>query len=304
LIWLLNDSVTFTKRGNPRPKAAWTNALYGLTARLLPIGADPGGTSNPHRHKNPLCPLWHYHIMAEEPYSIDVDRRENAPGFGALRPHLPSPREARDALRQATEARMKANQAPSADHDNPSVAAESNALFRRLAIFARKLVVPMRDEGRGNRQEFGAELAMEAVAISPPGERHEHTARCKAASIAKWTWDNYRAPQPPPALAPEERHKRLAAGARSAANVKRSATQAAIIAAIQHLTIRGKCPTQAAVAETVNKSLSTVKRYWAHALRATGEGVISPSEIKRNRPKFSPSTACAPRNHSTLGSLV
>jgi hypothetical protein len=52
LIWLIGDSVVFTHRGKPAHQALWKAVLRGLTARLLPVGADPGGIANPLRVKN------------------------------------------------------------------------------------------------------------------------------------------------------------------------------------------------------------------------------------------------------------
>jgi hypothetical protein len=46
LIWLLHDSVAFTKHGKASFKFLFQGVLRGLTAALQPYGADPGGTWN------------------------------------------------------------------------------------------------------------------------------------------------------------------------------------------------------------------------------------------------------------------
>ncbi|MBV8092393.1 MAG: hypothetical protein JO110_04000, partial [Acetobacteraceae bacterium] len=255
LLWTLADSICFTPAGNKSHQQAWRNALRGLTARLLRIGADPGGIANPDRHKNVLSPLWDRQIMAAEPYSIDIDRRENAQGFVALRPCLPSPQEAMKALRQATEARRTTGEASSADHGNPAVAAQSNGIFRHLAGFARSRVLAHRHQGHGSRSAFEAELTQEALRISPPGERARAAVLSCAQRVVGWTWDHYQ----PRARAkpPEKRQERLSAGAKAAAAVKGSSTLAAIVKAIRHLAASGDRPTQAKVAAELHRRSST-----------------------------------------------
>ena len=46
LIWLLDQSVAFTGKSQQAPQKLWAAVLRGLTAALLPIGADPGGLAN------------------------------------------------------------------------------------------------------------------------------------------------------------------------------------------------------------------------------------------------------------------
>ena len=161
LLWLIAESVCFTEKGNKRPQSAWKNALKGLTAKLLPIGADPGGVANPHRHKNPLSPLWDRRILASEPYVIAPDRRPGPASLAALRPYLPTTEEAAETLRQSTSAQGFVDLL--ADHPDPAITAESNGVFRHLANFARERVGKHRDVGAGSRKEFDAEIVLESV---------------------------------------------------------------------------------------------------------------------------------------------
>lgn len=297
LIWLLDESVCFTGKGHRRHQAAWKNALRGLTARLLPIGADPGGITNPHRHKNPLSPLWDRMVMAPKPYALDVDRRPDGACHAALRPHLPSPQEAIDILKHAVEARRGAGATkPGADHPDPAVAAESNALFRHLAMFARGRVAGHRDEGKGGRQEFDVEIAAEALAVSPPGPKAEMAALARARSVSEWTWIHFRVKRPPvPALTPEARRERFAEGAKAAAEVKSTGTMADVVAAIRRLSSDGTKPTQVAVARAVGKDVRTVRRHWTGAIAAIeGEDISLGLDKKDAGEAILPSRGLAP----------
>jgi Replicase family len=75
LIWLLRDSVAFCGKGYRRFQILFHHVLRDLTAALQPIGADPGGSLNCMRVKNPLSPLWSRRILAEAPHSLAALRR-------------------------------------------------------------------------------------------------------------------------------------------------------------------------------------------------------------------------------------
>ncbi len=283
LLWILAESVCFTAKGRWRPQSAWKNALRGLTAALLPIGADPGGIANPHRHKNPVSPLWDRQVFAAAPYALGQDKRSDGPAHAPLQPHLPTPREAAERLRQTEALRQThalnqpAAARPDADHPDSAVAAQSNALFNRLSAFVRDRVVRHREEGDGNRQEFDAEIAAEALAMAPPGRKAEKAALAQGRGVAEWTWTHFQ-PRPPkaPPLTPELRQQRFAAGAIGAALAKRTGTLAAMVTAIRTFPSGGSRPTQAAVAEAIQKNVRTVRRHWAAAL-TTVEQDISPA---------------------------
>ena len=101
LVWLLADSVTFCGRGRRAPRRLYQGVLRGLTAALMPWGADPGGISNALRLKNPLCPTWNRQVFAEEPYSLEQ-----------LRAHV-------DIGGQVADLERRADGSRHADHPDP-----------------------------------------------------------------------------------------------------------------------------------------------------------------------------------------
>ena len=276
LIWILAESVVFTNKGSRRPQAAWWNALHGLTAALLPLGADPGGRSNAHRHKNPVSPLWARWVMAPEPYALDVDKRQDGPCHAPLRPFLPTPQEAIDALRAAEAASRAAPQVPQPDHPDKAVAFESNAVWRHLAVLARQRVALHRDQGRGSHEEFEAELVLEALRISPPGLKAEKAATGKVRSIVKWTWTHYRAAEPKLPLEPEERAARQRDGQAKAAAGRRTEAIATAAAAFRRIAATSGRPTQTAVAAAVGKSDRALRPYWAEIMAAAARPESEP----------------------------
>ncbi len=66
------DSGVWFDKTDPRCRRdimnLWTGAHRGITKILLPLGADPGGLSNPLRIKNPLSPYFSYHSFNSETY--------------------------------------------------------------------------------------------------------------------------------------------------------------------------------------------------------------------------------------------
>lgn len=276
LIWILAESVVFTKKGSRRHQAAWRNALRGLTSALLPLGADPGGRSNAHRHKNPVSPLWARRVMAPEPYALDVDTREDGPCYAPLRPFLPTPQEAIDALRAAEAGSRAAPKVPQPDHPDKAVAFESNAVWRHLAVLARQSVALHRDQGRGSREEFEAELVLEALRISPPGLKAEKAATGKVTSIAEWTWTHYRTAEPKLPLEPEERAARQRNGQAKAAAGRRTEAIATAAAAFRRIAATGERPTQTAVAAAVGRSDRALRLYWAEIMAAVARSGPEP----------------------------
>ena len=119
LIWLLEQAVVLTGQGRGEPQRLWRMVLDGLTAGLLPAGADPGGRSNVFRMKNPLCPAWDRCILAAEPYTLTPDPRAGAVGLPALAPALDL-KGARARLQAASGER--GDHLPALDHPDPAVA--------------------------------------------------------------------------------------------------------------------------------------------------------------------------------------
>ncbi|MFG1477563.1 hypothetical protein V5F53_02730 [Xanthobacter sp. V4C-4] len=66
------DSGVWWDKTDPRCRPdimnLWTGVHRGITKILLPLGADPGGLSNPLRIKNPISPFFSYHSFNSETY--------------------------------------------------------------------------------------------------------------------------------------------------------------------------------------------------------------------------------------------
>ena len=266
LIWLLDQSVAFTGKSLQAPQKLWAAVLRGLTAALLPIGADPGGLANARRVKNPLSPEWDCTVLAPAPYSLAPDTREGAPGLAALAPHLDL-EGAWALLRGETAARQ--GKPPATDHPDPVIAAQSNALFRHLSVLARANVARYRGQENGTAAGFRQELLAEALRISPGSPAADRCVVATADSVARWTWDHYR--QPPaqtPCATPEERHARQAAGQTKGAVTRRAATLVALIAAAIDLSRSGQRLTQSAVGAAAGRSGGTVRQHWPAVLEA------------------------------------
>ncbi|MBL6459350.1 replication initiation protein, partial [Belnapia sp. T6] len=185
LIWLIEQSVAFTGKGRSGPQKLWTAVLRGLTAGLLPLGADPGGLNNWCRVKNPLSPEWDCAVLAGAPYNLAPDPQDGEDALAVLAPQLDL-EGARALLQASTAARQGAPLAQ--DHPDPAIAAQSNQLFRHLSIAARARVGWFRDGGNGTEAEFRQELFAEAARVTPmDGVAQEHAA-ATARSVARWTW--------------------------------------------------------------------------------------------------------------------
>lgn len=263
LIWLLHDSVAFTPRGKPRFKALFNGVLRGLTASLLPYGADPGGISNCMRLKNPLSPLWGRRVFAETPYGLDNLRR-----------HI-------DTTAALPEAGVAA---PTADHPDNAVAIASNAFFRYLASWARGIVGPARDEAGCTEAEWRILVEQQALSsastLTSRGGPNDEAGDARlqpsvlrlAARIAQWTWNNVAAAKDPVSkLTPAEVATRQAEAGRVTARARAERFRAAIIAA-RVAAADGRAVTQDAVYAVVSmtdgiKSKRSVERHWK-AVRA------------------------------------
>ncbi|MCB4825358.1 replication initiation protein [Roseicella aerolata] len=265
LIWLLEHPVAFTDKGGREPRRLWQAVLDGLTAGLLPIGADPGGRSNALHMKNPLSPLWDHGILAEAPYTLMPDTRDGAAGLEALAPAL----DLHGARARLEGARHEESATLVADHPDPAVAGQSNVLFRRLSALARHRVVWLRDQENGTEDGLCQELIAEALRLLPDGRTGEWRVAATARSVAGWTWRNYR-PRAlrAPCLTDQERRTRQAAGQAKAAASRRDATLAVLVAVARSLADQGRRPTQAAVAAAADRSEGTVRSHWRAVVAA------------------------------------
>ena len=298
LMWLLADSVSFTEKSLSGPRQAWFAAQRALVALLLPLGADPGGMSNSHRHKNPLSPLWSNRVMAPEPYALrakpleETDKsrttsrnasREKAcrhpqmqwngecgpGGFVSLLDALPD--------RVATMQAFKnfrghvCNTEP--DHPDALVNAGSNRIWNGLCQFARNIVIGHRD-GSGSRTDY--DLALEQAACRLLGRGYQNSDQAMehvlglAAKTGEWTWKNWRRRQSRSRdlTADEivEKQVRVNAARDRAAQTKCLATLQALIEAARALGRAGILASQNNVAKTANRSRRTTQAYWTRVL--------------------------------------
>jgi hypothetical protein len=250
LFWLLESSVAFSEKGRAAPKTLFSLALEALTAALMPIGADPGGLSNPHRHKNPLSPLWDRRVFARVPYNLEQ-----------LRDGIPAV--AKTAKGESLSRLIVSPLIP--DHSDPSVAAQSNRVFNLVRATAYERVSWHRDEANGSPESFRAELqelALRLVRRSPKTESH---ALFVAERVAKWTWEKYK-PRRDKRKSPAERYAARADAGRSTAESRSQETIAILVDARARLLAAGQPVTQAAVARVSSRSLRTVERQWPAVL--------------------------------------
>ena len=282
-LWLLHDSIPVDGVRNIGNAALVRGVSRGLTKALLAIGADVGGLSNAARHKNPLSPLWHRHVLARQPYELSelaaaVDGRVTL-----------------ETLQADADRIQGLEKAPiAADHALAGVAAGSNRLFRALSMWARENIVAAK--AVGNEKTFtqavadrAEELAME---MTGDAEASAPAALKAAASVARWTWHEYRIPGTArTALAVEEVKARQVASAVQTAAVKRSRTSDLVVSTALRLAAGGSLPTQGKVADAIKAAegkthIRTVRHYWPDVLAAYGkqastvcekEGVSSPS---------------------------
>ena len=259
LMWVLHDSVPLTGLLCSRFRSLFRGVSRGLTKALLSIGADPGGLSNPHRHKSPLSPLWDRAVVAQQPYDL-----------GDLRLHVDITVRMKVLAELAAEMRGGSTPAPVADHPLPEVAAESNRLFAHLSRWARTEVVQLR-AACGERQEFDILVADEsyrfAAGLAGDAAKSEKAALRCARAVAEWTWVEYKAPQPKEAvLSGEALAARQADGGRRGAAVRRGRSEEVLVAAAVRLAAGGVAPTQvevlAAVVGEGVRGVRTVRRHW------------------------------------------
>jgi hypothetical protein len=275
LLWLLFESVPLKPRrgeqnvqGRAHPTrfaGLYRGVMRGLAAALLPLGADVGGLSNAHRHKNPLSPLWDCEILAEQPYSL-----------AELAGQVDTTVRMVELERRASELRRDA--LPTVDHPDPEIAAGSNHLFRHLTKWARAEVVRVR-AGGGSEAEFGTLVAAEACRSTADhaGDNHrsEKVALVTAQRVSWWTWNIWRAPQPKQALTAEQVVERRQEGGRLAAGLRRDRSLQILVGAAFQLREQGVKVTQAAVLELAKaeglRAEKTVRNHWDAVLEALAD---------------------------------
>ena len=178
LLWIIERSVAFIGSTRTPQQRLFNGVLRGLTAALIPLGADAGGLSNPLRMKNPVCPLWDRQIFADNPYTL-TDLCANLD---------------LSVISTKLQADFRVGRQSVPDHPDVGIAAQSNKLFRELAAWARQNVDRFRGAGIP-LQTFQDAVEDEALRIyrelDSTSHRIERRARYTAQSVARWTWQNY-----------------------------------------------------------------------------------------------------------------
>ncbi|WP_338928180.1 hypothetical protein WDZ11_00215 (plasmid) [Roseomonas mucosa] len=310
LLWLLEKSVPLdpkapgkVARGTKKPtrfRSLFRGVVRGLVNAMLPLGADPGGILNCHRHKNAVSPLWDRAVLAEQPYDL-AELAETVD----TRMRMKALHERAAELRGATQ--------PVSDHPDPAVAAASNALFRQLAAWARVEVARVRAAG-GEELEFASLVTQEAcrAAAATTGDtrKSETVALATAAQVAWWTWHVYQPAAPRVELSAEQVVQRRQEGGRIAAGRRRAKTEDVLVAAAVRLHQMGVKVTQAAVLAAAKdegvRGEKTIRRHWALVTAALAEAgpVIRPAAVKKgasigNESEKATETCPAEAGHTT-----
>ncbi len=285
LIWLLHASLPMEGTLCRRFRGLYRGVLRGLTKALLSIGADPGGLTNCHKHKNPLCPLWNTTILAEAPYDL-----------AQIAQSVDCTVKMADLVKMAET--MHGTRELSQDHPDEAVAVGSNALFRSLASWARKEVVAVKAAG-GTEQEFGGLVAAEACGLASRmtgGFKGERAALAVAKRVSRWTWNDYRIPQARLRSTADDAAlaARRADGARIVSASRKEKSAQVILNAALQIRREGLTLTQVAVLARVKAhgvtNEKTVRRHWPAVLETLAdmrEPDIQPLSVKRIQPRFS-----------------
>jgi hypothetical protein len=251
LLWLIENSVPITTKA-PQFGRLFRGVLYGLTKALLPLGADPNGLFNAHRHKNAVSPLWDRVVIAPAPYQlatlksqVDITCTQEALAEAAVLLGQPD------------------RHVP--DHPDPEIAAGSNWLFGKLSSLARREVGRFRVGGH-DEAAFAAWLHRKAdllVEGSEPGEQDARAHRT-VATVSAWTWNNYRGEPARPRLSGDERARAHAEGGRKGAAKRKDGTRAAIMTFVERQAgaITDKAGINAALTRADVCSLRTAYRHW------------------------------------------
>ena len=290
LMWLLHDSVPIVGEKNERFLGKYRRVLRGLVKAFLPLGADPGGMLNSHRHKNPLSPLWDIRILAELPYELaDIGAAVDT--------------KIRQADLKAQFAAMHAGKVQVPDHPDVDVAVGSNRLFSNLADWARERVVDLRAAG-WSQAEFSDAVGDEAsrlAAIIAGGrtDKTEKRAAKVARKVATWTWTQYKPPAAPRAKRTKDQVSAIcsAAGRQGAENKRVGNERYIVDAALELASKLGRTPKKTEVlAEVRIRDPKTVRRHWPAVVAAIEKQGTRGPYVKRNEAYL----ACAYSSPSIL----
>ncbi len=156
--WLLAQAVCCTAQGRGGPQRLLGGITRAMVDTLGPIGADPGGLSNPLSGKNPLSPLWSCQVMSATPFNL-TNGKGAQPGLTALAdyvcPTFLEP-EASPAAREI---------------DVSALLKQSNGLFEVLKRFTFAQVIRFHPRGRGEGDFEDFARATVAYALDLPTAR-------------------------------------------------------------------------------------------------------------------------------------
>ena len=251
LYWILENSVCFTEKGSVASKKLFQAIHRGLVAKLVDLGADPGGLSNTLKGKNPLSPHWTTEVLAQEPYDMSslAEGLELSVSAAELR------------------RRMVMTAAPEGVELKSGVVS-SNSFFTTLQQFAFSVVEE--HKAADSYAEFEAAIVQHANVISTTSA--ERQARGIAYRVAPHVWAEFdpskrQTARPRKGIMMDSMDglteaERKAMGGRFIAAGRKTTTIAVCVDAFISLRAEGKTPTQEAVAVAGGRDLRTVKRRW------------------------------------------
>ncbi len=252
-----------------RPRALFRAIHRGLTDILMPVGADPGGLSNPHHGKNPLSHYWHVAELETAVYptmSMWAQARR-CDGSRALR------------LGANVEQMLRAKAAAEASrigHD----ASWSNELFSTLrgACFAQIAAWkasedPRYSMGIDDRDHLTRSLLTALGPRCADARDPAHAARVLD-KVAPWVAKHWIPRNPTPTARGRDAHlidvgmamdERQAVAGSETARMRREASVQAILTVLRSMGEGKVAADKKSVATAARVSLSTVQRCWATA---------------------------------------
>ncbi len=282
-LWLLHDSIPVHGPLHAGNAALVRGVARGLTKALLAVGADVGGLSNAARHKNPLSPLWHRHVLAQQPYEL-ADLASAVDGRISME----------DLQSAADQVQERGRPILAADHPDAVVATGSNRLFRALSAWAREKVAAFKasDSTEADFAQAVEDMAMEmATRMTGDAEASEPAAIRAAKSVSRWTWNEYRIPGAARAPMPaEEIQAKQSAAAKATSEARRDRMRDLVVSTALGMVADGVLPLKVRVAEAIvagggQVDVRTVRRHWnavEAAQQAAGEEDIRSLSVKEN----------------------
>lgn len=274
-------AVWIEARANPRLIALLHRVIAGVTAALLPIGADPGGLANPFHGKNPLSPLFSTESWNDSRFLTLADWADSVDLRAKGRTDLSGPARRGEILHG------------------------SNSVGRTLFGWAVEALREARDRddptyrvALGDRSVLGRYLAdlLRRDAVIHLGWDDERGLQSQCRRIAeRWDADRIARRKNRGALRARmpvgiDLADRQRAGQAHTAAIRRRNSLAAVLDALVTARSTGEIPTQSGVARSTGLARSTVARHWATALasdlsrsvlRKKGSDATKPARSRR-----------------------